>query len=356
MPSIHKDAATKTEADDYDTPWKEALEQYFEAFIALLFPQVHAGIAWEQGYEFLDKELKQVTRDAELGKRRADKLVKVQRNDGTETWVLVHVEVQSQHEHDFARRMYIYNYRLLDRYDRQVASLAVLGDERDHWRPHQFGYALWGCKIDFDFPIIKLLDYRERWEELAMSDNPFALIIMAHLKVQETRQDPEARKQWKFKIVRRLYEQGYARQDVVNLFHFIDWLLVLPDALATSFWQDLQEYEEEARMPYVTSVERIGFKRGLERGLEQGLERGLEQGLERGLVQGEEKGLTRGIRQGLLDGIELGLELKFGAPGLRLLPEIRKIEDVHILHALLEGLKTVDTLDELGHIYRNDNA
>jgi hypothetical protein len=58
--------------------------------------------------------------------------------------------------------------------------------------------------------------------------------------------------QWKFKIVRRLYEQGYTRQDVINLFHFIDWLLVLPEALATSFWQDLQEYEEEARMPYVT--------------------------------------------------------------------------------------------------------
>jgi hypothetical protein len=56
------------------------------------------------------------------------------------------------------------------------------------------------------------------------------------------------------------------------------------------------------------------------------------------------------------EGIELGLQLKFGAPGLRLLPEIRKIEDTDVLHALLEGLKTVDTLDELRLIYRDDDA
>jgi hypothetical protein len=26
---------------DYDSPWKEALDVYFEAFLALLFPEVH---------------------------------------------------------------------------------------------------------------------------------------------------------------------------------------------------------------------------------------------------------------------------------------------------------------------------
>ena len=72
MPTLHKNAGIRsTEPDDYDTPWKEALEQYFDAFIAFFFPQVHASIDWESGYEFLDKELQQVARDAELGKRRA---------------------------------------------------------------------------------------------------------------------------------------------------------------------------------------------------------------------------------------------------------------------------------------------
>jgi predicted transposase/invertase (TIGR01784 family) len=37
---------------------------------------------------------------------------------------------------------------------------------------------------------------------------------------------------------------------------------VLPEGLSESFWNDLKTYEEERKMTYVTSVEKIGFKRG----------------------------------------------------------------------------------------------
>jgi heme oxygenase len=47
-----------------------------------------------------------------------------------------------------------------------------------------------------------------------------------------------------------------------RLFHFIDWLLQLSDDLSTWFWQELESWEEQQRMPYVTSVERIGIEKG----------------------------------------------------------------------------------------------
>jgi hypothetical protein len=77
---------------DYDSAWKEVLERFFAEFTAFFFPRAHAGIDWSKGYEFLDKELQQVVRDAELGRRLADKLVKVWSRDGEEAWVLVHVD------------------------------------------------------------------------------------------------------------------------------------------------------------------------------------------------------------------------------------------------------------------------
>ena len=77
-------------ADDYDSPWKEALERYFPAFLAFFFPAAHADIAWEQGHRFLDKELQQVVRDAELGRRWADKLVQVTTRDGGDGLAAVH--------------------------------------------------------------------------------------------------------------------------------------------------------------------------------------------------------------------------------------------------------------------------
>ena len=73
---------------EYDTPWKDALESYFEEFISFFFPEAHGDIDWRRGYEFLDKELQQVVRDAELGKRLVDKLVKIYRTCGEETWVI----------------------------------------------------------------------------------------------------------------------------------------------------------------------------------------------------------------------------------------------------------------------------
>lgn len=94
-----------------------------------------------------------------------DKLVRVHSKHGKETWVLVHVEVQGQRVAEFEKRMYVYNYRLFDRYDRPVCSLAVLADEQASWLPKQYHYVIWGCDVRLKFPVVKLLEYRDRLEE-----------------------------------------------------------------------------------------------------------------------------------------------------------------------------------------------
>ena len=52
---------------EYDSPWKEALDLYFEAFLTLFFPHVHADIDWSRGWESLDKEFQQVVREGSRG-------------------------------------------------------------------------------------------------------------------------------------------------------------------------------------------------------------------------------------------------------------------------------------------------
>ena len=73
-----------SEPTDYDGAWKEALDLFLRPFLELCFPLVAAGIDWNAGVSFLDKELQEVVRDAELGKQRVDKLVEVRRLDGQE--------------------------------------------------------------------------------------------------------------------------------------------------------------------------------------------------------------------------------------------------------------------------------
>jgi hypothetical protein len=141
--------------EDYDGPWKEAVVRYLPALLELCFPTAHAGIDWSRGYEFLDTELRQAMRGTRPSRRRVDALVQVWRQDGEEARVLIHLEVQSQVDKHFARRMFRYHFRIVDRFDGPVASFAVLADENPNWRPDQFGYELWGCRAGLDFPVVK---------------------------------------------------------------------------------------------------------------------------------------------------------------------------------------------------------
>ena len=255
---------------DSDSPWKDILEGYFPQFVSFFAPVAYREIDWKKGYEFLDKEFQQIFPESTTGRKYVDKLVKVYRLDGTEAFVIIHIEVQGDKVDNFAERMYIYNYRLYDYYKTRIMSLAVLTDGNPNWRPNKFEQELWGCRVSLEFPVIKLSDYAEDWEELERSNNPFALVVMAHLKTLQTAKDHQSRLQWKLNLVKMLYHKGYSKQDVYELFRFIDWLLMLPKALERDFKDKLAEIEEEYKMTYVTSIERLGKEEGIQEGIEQG--------------------------------------------------------------------------------------
>src|SRR5688500_10161790 len=101
--------ARRQAADDFDSPWKDALHLYLRPFLGFFFPRIEADIDWSLGYEALDKEFQQVERTAKVGKRLADKLFKVTLTEGGERWILIHIEVQGEKETDFAERMFAYN-------------------------------------------------------------------------------------------------------------------------------------------------------------------------------------------------------------------------------------------------------
>src|SRR5205823_3709920 len=113
------------------------------------------------------------------------------------------------------------------------------------------------------FPAAKVLDYAGREAELEADSNPFARVVLAHLKALETRRDPEGRRLWKIRLVRGLYERGFKAEDVRQLFRLIDWLMDLPQVQNRRFWQEVQQIEEERIMPFITTPERFGIEKGI---------------------------------------------------------------------------------------------
>jgi hypothetical protein len=248
--------------DDYDSPWKEALTRYFPEFLDFYFPLAYQAIDWTQPHTFLDQELAQIVRDGEIGKRRIDRLVQVTTLTSAIEWVYIHIEVQSQVDSDFAERLFTYNYRLYDRYHRPVATLAVLADESLNWRPEGFSYNLFGSQMSLQFASVKILDYAPQLEELLQNANPFALVTAAHLLTQRTRKNVKARYRAKWQLAKLLYERDWGKQQIIDLFAVIDWLITLPPELEKQLWTSISELERNMKMPYVTSVERIGIEKG----------------------------------------------------------------------------------------------
>jgi hypothetical protein len=167
--------------------------------------------------------------------------------------------------------MFVYYYRIFDKYEQPIMSIAVLGDEQADWRPTQFQQELWGCRASLEYPVVKLHEWTSRRAELEASSNPFAVVVLAHLAAQETSEAADLRGQAKVALIRGLYRRGFARGEVLELLRLIDWLVAVPPEVDRDVWRTLEALEEEQIMAYVTSFERIGHAEGVAAGRAEGI-------------------------------------------------------------------------------------
>jgi len=214
--------------------------------------------------KFLDKELNEIVSDSDNIRREADRLLEVRLKNGATEWVLIHIEVQGFRDDSFAERMYVYNYRIFDKYRKRTASVAVLIDGEKKFRPKSFRMKLFGCMTLFEFPVIKLLDFDR--EGIEKDDNPFAIVTRVQLAKLKSERNADRRYSFRMELTKELYLRNYSKEQVIRLYRFIDYVLKLPKLKALQFKKELELFEEGRRMPYVTSTEMIAREEGMLRG------------------------------------------------------------------------------------------
>ena len=262
---MRRSKVNRSNSEDHDSPWKGALEVFFRPFMEFLYPQVGALIDWQKPVEFLDKELQKITRSAKNSRRYADKLVKVQFSNGSEQWILIHIEVQGAPETDFSERMFIYYYRIRDRYQKPVVSLAVLTDTRPDFRPNHYSNEIAGCSLRFEFATVKLLDWQDKTDELLHDENPFGLLIAAQLTAKLIK-DGKNRVDNLIGYYRLAAQKKLPRELVMQLVVFLEWIVALPEDLTPYYNEQLEHLEEDKKMTYISIIERQGIEQGIGQG------------------------------------------------------------------------------------------
>lgn len=143
-----------------DAAWKHILDCYFQQFMEFFFPVLAKQIDWTKPVEFMDKELQAITAESMIGQRFVDTLVKVYSKEGHPIGILLSTEIQAKQEAEFSNRLYVYNYRIYDRYQLPVMTLAVLADNNPNLRPTQYLITILNQPVNlFQFQTVKLLDW-----------------------------------------------------------------------------------------------------------------------------------------------------------------------------------------------------
>jgi hypothetical protein len=202
----------------FDEAWKKIIERFFPQFLRFFVAELHRDVDFSKPFTFLDKEMEQLSQRTRLkGSKFVDKLVKVFLKDGNEQWLLIHVEVQGAEDKEFSLRMFRYFYRIFDRHGQPVVSIAILTGSTDWLPSNQYRLKAYGSGVEFGYLAFKLMDYPT--EQLEADDNPMALVVLAAQERERVRRMGSAYDA-KWRLVRKLYEKGYTRQEILDLFEF----------------------------------------------------------------------------------------------------------------------------------------
>lgn len=249
---------------DKDHIWKRIIGKFFKQFTEFFLPELYKDIDFTYKPKFLDNQLLKITQKSGGKDRESDKLVDVKLKDGSNRFILIHIEVQDSKKSDFAFRMYQYQYRIFDKFNKEVTALAIYTDSNSLFKPNSYSKELYGTKITYQFNTYKILEQKDKKEALKSNDNPFGLVILSSLYYLESKNNDNKRYNFKLELTKLLLEKGYKRKDIYELFEFIDILLKFDnDILEEKYIEEINKVSKTKEKEIISPFRKITRKHAM---------------------------------------------------------------------------------------------
>ncbi len=249
-------------------PWQAAIEAYFCEFMQFYYPLAHSEINWHQPVLFLADATTQLQQQIPMAQAPLQSLVQATLNTGQLCHAYVFIGWQP--EPNLAEHMAQVQSRANIGQFSPVACFALLSQFPASPEASGFTWNCLGSQLAYHFTCYSLNDYLGQESELIRNDNAFALLTLTHLVKQATYNDMAARYAQKWDLIQSLFQRGWTRQRIINLFLAIDWSLPLPLRWSQQLWRNIEQFEEQQIMRYVSSVERFVRENERQQGYIQG--------------------------------------------------------------------------------------
>lgn len=255
---------------------KSAFEEAFPDLLRFFFKEADTIFDIDKGFEFMDKELSELFPELEKkgGSRFADMLVKTYLRNGSEEWMLIHLEIQDKNDKHFSKRMFQYFYRIYDRYDVPITALAVFTGNYVQNKETYFDHDFLGTRITYKFNTYHILAHTEK--ELLAMNNPFALIVLAAQKaLLIDKISEEELGQQRLMIARTLIQSKKYDQEQIRRFLFFLKTFVYIENPEINFIFD-KEIDlltgNYSAMGIIETIKMLTREEALEEGIEKGRE------------------------------------------------------------------------------------
>jgi predicted transposase/invertase (TIGR01784 family) len=261
---------------------KSAFEEAFPDLLRFFFEEADTVFDIERGFEFLDKELSELFLKLEKqgGSRFVDMLVKTHLKSGVEEWILVHIEIEAVAAKNFAQRMFQYYYRIYDRFEVEIAALAVFTGGKNQSRPAQYQKNFLGTKITYEYNAYGIMDHDE--QQLLDMNNPFALIVLAAQKALLMDKIPEEELgEQRLTIARALIKsKRYDSEQIRRFLYFLKTFVHIENSeINSKFDSEINSLTNNRyAMGIIETIKMLAEEEGVEKGIEKGIERGVEIG------------------------------------------------------------------------------
>jgi predicted transposase/invertase (TIGR01784 family) len=277
-----------------DLLWKATLEDLFDDFLRFFYPDADELFDLSRGFEYLDKELEQLfpPESDNYEPRFIDKLVKAFTKNGKEEWILIHIEVQSYTDKDFAKRMFQYYYRILDKYDKPITAFAIFADSNKNFHPKHYERDFLGTKVFYAFNTYKIVDHADA--ELETSDNPFAMAMLsAKLALSNKPLNDQQLFDLAYDLAKRLLKKQLPKEKIRHVMNFLRHYFRFENS------EMLAKFESEISIltgrSTTMGIEEFlldqAEKKGIRKGIEQGIEKGIEKGMREAALKMKQNGL-----------------------------------------------------------------
>src|SRR5436309_5300165 len=159
----------------HDHPFKLLLQTFFVEFLDAFARDIHRDLN-RKTIQFLDKELIRAQRDRHQAK--VVDLVARARLRGEESFVLVHIEHQSQRDRQIGLRLFLYAAWLIERYRLPVYPILLTSyDTPRTAEPDRFALPVRGFGLrDFGYRVVQL--NRMNWRDFVRRPNPAAAALI----------------------------------------------------------------------------------------------------------------------------------------------------------------------------------